>query len=537
VGGGLLGPRAAFACRFPAVTDQAEAERPRPDADEAPATADPLRLASPRIDDVEARKARAAVASRLFGGPRQPVRVGRYQVLGRIGAGGMGVVYRAHDPELARDVAVKFMNSDAGGNDELATARARLVREARAMARLAHPNVIHVYDVGTVDDGVFIAMELVEGESLATWLAREPRDWLDVLRRYVDAGRGLSAAHAAGVVHRDFKPENVLVGIDGRVRVGDFGLAGAPAIAGAPSLDELRSSDAELDDSSMNGALTRTGALLGTPKYMAPEQEHGALASARSDQFSFCVALYEGFYGRPPFEGDNIARYRRNVRQAKLLPAPLDTKVKSWVHQEIVRGMANDPALRHPGMDVLLDRLERALVDPRVARSWLRRIAVVVPLVAIATGIGAYVGAQRGEAVAVEPGDSDGTAQLASFDEPELTERIEPAPVVPAAEPVTPAPRKPTIADEDTKVAATPVPRPTAKSKGGWCYWVEDEWRRIKRTAKPTGFLTDEQGNCYKCTSKVDDDRVPSLRPKEDCAHHRLCEKESQQWCEEQAAG
>ncbi|MEM9459761.1 MAG: serine/threonine-protein kinase, partial [Myxococcota bacterium] len=177
-----------------------------PEPSAAPATSDPLRHAAPAVDDVEARRARAAVESRLFSGPPQPVRVGRYRVEGRIGAGGMGVVYRAHDPELARDVAVKLMNADTAGSKDPSTARARLVREARAMARLAHPNVIHVYDVGTTDDGVFIAMELVEGHSLARWLEDETPAWREILRAYVAAGRGLAAAHAAGVIHRDFKP-------------------------------------------------------------------------------------------------------------------------------------------------------------------------------------------------------------------------------------------------------------------------------------------------------------------------------------------
>ena len=521
------------------MSEQAEAAGPRRD--------DPLRLATPRIDDMEARRARASVASKLFGGPKQPVRVGRYQVLGRIGSGGMGVVYRAHDPELARDVAVKFMNSESA-NAEVATARARLVREARAMARLAHPNVIHVYDVGTVDDGVFIAMELVEGESLATWLAREARDWLDVLRRYVDAGRGLAAAHAAGVVHRDFKPENVLVGIDGRVRVGDFGLAGAPTIAGAPSFDDMRSSDAEvIDEASMSGgALTRTGALLGTPKYMAPEQEHGALASARSDQFSFCVALYEGLYGRPPFEGDTIARYRRNVRHGRVIAPPLDTKVKSWVHAEIVRGMSIDPAERHPGMEVLLDKLERALVDPRVARSWFRRVAVVAPLVAIALGIGAWVGAQRNEAApAVATMESDtGNSEAPAPDSPppavptiDSAAKPDLAATDAGSNPVPPTPALPAKTDlalSRGRKPETSPPRSTGKALR--CYWHEDSKIRLFATRKPVALKATE-GTCYKCGRPVPDSLVPVLEPKEDCSKHYFCAKESQESCDDQAAG
>jgi serine/threonine protein kinase len=143
----------------------------------APPEDEPQRKVTPSVDDVEARRAKAAIEGRLFSGPARRVKVGRYRVLGRIGAGGMGVVYKAHDPELARDVAVKLMNTDAVADSDAEQARGRLVREARAMARLAHPNVIHVYDVGTVEDGVFIAMELVEGESLGAWVKEGARPW------------------------------------------------------------------------------------------------------------------------------------------------------------------------------------------------------------------------------------------------------------------------------------------------------------------------------------------------------------------------
>ena len=269
---------------------------------------------TPDVDDVEARRARAAIESRLFSGPPKRVKVGRYRVEGKIGAGGMGVVYRAHDPELARDVALKLMNTAAFADEaEASRARGRLVREARAMAKLAHPNVIHVYDVGAVDDGVFIAMELVDGDPLSKWIERERPSWRDTLRCYLDAGEGLAAAHEAGIVHRDFKPENVLLGSDGRVRVGDFGLAGGPGSeTGRFELPPGDSGKASVDEA-VSSSLTRTGALLGTPKYMAPEQESGRSATARSDQFGFCVALYEGLYGHPPFEGDTVAKYRQAV--------------------------------------------------------------------------------------------------------------------------------------------------------------------------------------------------------------------------------
>ncbi len=568
----VRGPRLAFACRFPPVTEQAE--RPRP--------ADPLRLATPRIDDVEARRARAAVASRIFGGPREPVRVGRYQVLGRIGTGGMGVVYRAHDPELARDVAVKLMNAEAIGDDQTATARARLVREARAMARLAHPNVIHVYDVGSVEDGIFIAMELVEGESLATWLRPDPdgerRDWLEVLRVYVDAGRGLCAAHAAGIVHRDFKPENVLVGSDGRVRVGDFGLAGAPTLGESESAELLPGGDADVDDIGLAGSLTRTGALLGTPKYMAPEQEHGAIASARSDQFSFCVALYEGLYGRPPFDGDTAARYRRNVRAGRIVGPGIDTRVRGWVYAEIARGLAVDPAARHPSMDALLDKLERALVDPRLARrSWVRRVAMSVPIIGVALGIGAWVGAGGLDDGSADEGDrsamrADAAGLQTETEElgpPQGPAATRPGAVIPL-EDLVPATTHSTLINSTTTGSATTntattntattgpeseapgdddsrraderraaTPRSVAKSRSRHCYFHEDDKTSIARQASRATLVLDRRDTCYRCRPERREAIAETLIPEDgdDCSYKYLCAKEPRTACNESSPG
>ncbi len=216
--------------------------------------------------------------------------VGRYVILDRIGAGGMGVVYAAYDPELDRRVALKLLRTDRFA----APGHLRLLREAKALARLTHPNVVAVHDAGTFGDQVFVAMELVEGETLRQWLEAGARSWREVLDRLLAAGRGLAAAHAAGLVHRDFKPENVLLGRDGRVRVVDFGLA--KALADAAEEPAAPDSGGELAS-----PLTEWGAVLGTPAYMAPEQIRGIAADARSDQFSFCVALYEALYGERPF--------------------------------------------------------------------------------------------------------------------------------------------------------------------------------------------------------------------------------------------
>jgi len=494
---------------------------------------DPLRLATPRIDDVEARRARAAVESRLFPGSTDALRVGRYRILGRIGHGGMGVVYRAHDPELARDVAVKLMNAEALDEDETATARTRLVREARAMARLAHPNVIHVYDVGAVEDGVFIAMELVDGESLASWLARGARDWREVLRRYVDAGRGLAAAHAAGVIHRDFKPENVLVGADGRVRVGDFGLAGAPALAGGPSFDDQRSADASLDAETVEGTLTRTGALLGTPKYMAPEQENGNVASATGDQFSFCVALYEGLFGHPPFEGETFAKYRKRVREGDVRPVPPDTRVPRWIHDAIVRGLAVEPVARHASMDVLLDELAQALVDPRaVRRGRIRGMLMVAPVILGAVAIGLVLGDRREREdevpVAVAPSDPPAPEVKPKLVEtPIAVPQPEPTPVVPAASTESPA--------VDASVATTkrtkPKPEATpddATPKRGTCYFTEDEFNFISRNGGRKLKFVQQGDVCWDCRRAASGNIA--FEPS-DCRYNQICVKTDPESC------
>ena len=222
-----------------------------------------------------------------------------------LGSGGMGVVYAAFDPELNRRVAIKLVRAELGRDEH---GRARMVREAQAMARLSHPNVVSVYDVGIAGDGsLFIAIELVEGGTLSDWLRQSPRSGRDVLAMFIAAGRGLAAAHRAGLVHRDFKPENVLVGTDGRPRVTDFGLVCADSADNADSVVE-RTTDPEpislsSSSDSLQTPLTNAGVVMGTPGYMSPEQCASLPTDARSDQFSFCAALYRALYGERPFEG------------------------------------------------------------------------------------------------------------------------------------------------------------------------------------------------------------------------------------------
>lgn len=275
-------------------------------------------------------------------------RVGRYVIIDRIGAGGMGVVYRAYDPELDRKVAVKFLLPGRGSGQE------RLAREARAMARVSHPNVVPVHDVGSVDDRLFIAMEFVDGQSLADWLRAQPRGTQEIVTIFRGAAAGLAAAHEVGVVHRDFKPDNVLVDRKGRPQVTDFGLA-AGDLAPTVETDGSHDTDRSHDPPELT-RLTRAGAAVGTPAYMAPEQFEGKTVDARSDQFSFCVALWEALWGERPFKGASAGDLAWAVTHGEIrVPA---TPTPGWLYQVLVRGLSTDPAKRWPSMTTLLTELE-----------------------------------------------------------------------------------------------------------------------------------------------------------------------------------
>ncbi len=312
------------------------------------------------------------VAQRLFDTAAAPLRVGRFDVLERIGEGGMGVVYTGYDPELDRRVALKVLAKHAAASPD---AQARLRREAQAMAGVSHPNVIDVFDVGMVDGRVFVAMELVEGRTLTQWAEDESRPWTETLRVLCDAGRGLAAAHAEGLVHRDFKPDNVMIGDDGRVRVLDFGLA---RIDTAASANEV--SDTPLPDGRLRADRTRQGAVVGTPAYMAPEQLRGEPADAASDQFSFCVSAFELLYGTRPFGDDE--QMAAHVLAGRVREPPRDREVPEWVRDAVLRGLSLRPDDRHASMQALLV----ALSPPRARGR--RRIATVVA-VSVALGVGA----------------------------------------------------------------------------------------------------------------------------------------------------
>lgn len=289
--------------------------------------------------------------------------IDRYVVLYTIAAGGMGVVYAAYDPQLDRKVALKLLRHLPARDGALA--QARLLREAQAVARLSHPNVVSVYDAGKHSDRVFVALELVEGQHLRAWLHERSRPWRAVLQVALAAGRGLAAAHAAGLVHRDFKPENVLVGADGRARVADFGLVGP---AREP---EASSRPQELARPAATEFLTQAGAVMGTPGYMAPEQVRGQGSDARTDQFAFAVTLIEALTGERP--------------RANAAPhAPRG--VPAAVMRALSRGLLEDRARRFASMDALLTALERAAAA-RTRRSMAMAVAVVAAVSLIAGGL------------------------------------------------------------------------------------------------------------------------------------------------------
>ncbi|MBK8266506.1 MAG: serine/threonine protein kinase [Nannocystis sp.] len=315
-------------------------------------------------------------------GAAPPVRghaIGRYLLISQLGAGAMGIVYAAYDPELDRKVALKLLKHHGG---DVAASRKRLQREAQALGRLNHLNVVSVHDVGVHKDRLFVAMEYVAGQTLGSWMAaaqalptatgRRPsaepervlraRPWREVLDVFMQAGRGLAAAHDAGLVHRDFKPENVMLSADGRVRVMDFGLARGDVgeVTAGGAAGEVTTPGAPV----LSG-LTQVGAIIGTPAYMSLEQFEARDVDARSDQFSFCVALYEALYGERPFAGDTIAALTEALRTEAIREAPRGTVVPSWVRAVVLRGLAHEPEARFGSMEALLDALA---ADPAARR-------------------------------------------------------------------------------------------------------------------------------------------------------------------------
>jgi len=367
----------------------------------------------------------------------EPERIGRFEIRRPVGTGGMGHVYAAWDPVLQREVAVKLLRRDRVRPEHLAVASEQLRREAQSAARLTHPNVVAIFDVGEHDGTAYVAMELVDGPSLATWMDATARTWREVLDMFFHAGRGLAAAHGLGIMHRDFKPANVLVGADHRPRVVDFGLAHFGVVPAMPqdshdadllsttggaggvddeslvtlgegpawdaavsgvfdpgaSLELSRSrrdltttitsnpadslaraivrgrldvtttssslsSSVSMVDGSLGGersitstpGVTGPGMFVGTPAYMAPELFTGAGADARTDQFAFSVALYEGLYGERPFAGATARELAHNVLAGNVRPPPSRTRIPSWLRVIVLRGLAVRPDDRHASL-------------------------------------------------------------------------------------------------------------------------------------------------------------------------------------------
>ena len=335
-------------------------------------------------------------------------KIGRFHILRLLGEGGMGMVFAGYDEELGRKVAIKLLRRAAS---EDSIGRARLVREAQTLARLSHPNVVTVYDVGEFDRQVYIAMEFVNGETLQSWLQSRRRSWREVVGVFIEAGAGLAVAHAAGILHRDFKPANVLLGEDGRVRVLDFGLALAQdAPSGPPDVlathVRLREREARSDSvSRQTDGLTAAGSVMGTPPYMAPERFTFARPiDPRADQFGFCVAFFEGLYGARPFPGRTYEHVRAAILRGKIVDPPGPHNVPGWLRKVVLRGLAAEPDDRFVDMNALIVALRR---DPERTRK-----RALVGLAAAAALVGGGYGLAQATAARVAGACSDARVKL-----------------------------------------------------------------------------------------------------------------------------
>lgn len=326
------------------------------------------------VPRLELARLRGAVKERLFGG-EQTTRVGRYTLRKLVATGGMGRIYLAHDEHLDRRVALKLLRGEVGGSEE----RTRLLREAQAGARLSHPNIVRVYDAGEHEGLVYIAMEYVEGKTLTRWLSNK-RSLSDLIEIFRSAGEGLCAAHEVGLIHRDFKPDNVVIGDDGRVRVLDFGLARGTSASGADLSEE-----APL----LEQKLTATGTIMGTPAFMSPEQHRGESVDARSDQFAFAVAMWQAVFGAHPFEGEAGPELIESILAGRRRPQR--TKgVLGRLARVLDRALASDPGRRYASMRELLRELEEARSGGG------RRIETIIGVVVIGAALAIW-NSQRGE--------------------------------------------------------------------------------------------------------------------------------------------
>jgi len=335
------------------------------------------------IDRLEAQR---TLERRMFGRDSDAIVLSHYTLGEPLGRGSFGVVYAAVDARLGRKVALKLVQGRSADHQR------RFLREAQALARLSHPHVVAIHDVGAfaltddgdirtlpvhgaaAGDGLFLVMEHVDGPTLRLWLAAAPRPWPQIIDVFCAAGRGLSAAHALGIVHRDFKPDNVLLGPGLAARVADFGLARAVA-----EPDERSASDPPIDRANTLAeslARSRTGQILGTPRYMAPEQLLAPRSvGPASDQFSFSVALFEALFAAPPFPGDTLDERMSAIARGELTRLPPDCPVPTRIYAALARALASDPALRFPAMDELLRALDTPTTDDSAVRASILEIA------------------------------------------------------------------------------------------------------------------------------------------------------------------
>jgi serine/threonine protein kinase len=416
--------------------------------------------------------------------------IGHFVIRKRLGEGGMGMVLAGEDPDLGRPVAIKVVKDTA----DHPAYRDRLLREAKVMARLEHPNIVRVYEVGSDRGRLFVAMELVDGVTLAAWLALARRGWRDILAMFQQVGAGLSAVHHAGLVHRDFKPDNLLVDRTGRARVADFGLA---------RLDPDSSSDST---PALGASLTRTGMRVGTPAYMAPEQHYGGDVDARADQYSFCVSLREALIGSRPIK----------IEDAHWGDVPRPMRAA------IARGAAVDVNERWASMDELLAALAKGAGRRRV---WLGLAAAGVLLVGGGIGVAAVLGASsdtadRGALTsrADQPTESRMSREPARVPSPEPArvpspEPVPPEPVPPEPVPLTtehaPAPLTPEQARAPLSPGAPPSPgRPTADKRVATDKPVADKRVAATDTSAPGGTATNPTG-----PTKVGDTLITPMTP------------------------
>lgn len=310
---------------------------------------------------IKGRMAYSAVVSRLTG-RTAPTAVGRYRLVRLIGQGAFGSVYEAHDPHLDRRVAIKIVDSIQCERDP--HARARLVREAQALARLRHPNVVQIFDVGTFDGtegkSVYIVMELLEGPTLRDWVRDDKPSPARIIEAYSAAARGLSAAHALGIVHRDFKPSNVMFDVDGTVKVFDFGLARVASHANVmeestEKMPVLDADDPLSSEDTQPAWETHVGVVVGTPRYMAPEQQRGETATPLADQYAWCVALWTALVGDAPYDGTFVELVIEKRLGVPKRPARLSRRL----YRVLARGLEAEPGARFGQLEDLLDALRQ----------------------------------------------------------------------------------------------------------------------------------------------------------------------------------